>query len=197
MISFRVLFLALCVLDVQAFSRVERRCFLAQSRVARCGEKSTGGGEVGRFSRRRWVQDSAALTTAALVAEALSPKWAVAEEEEGDRSQQLLGSSIASEPAAEALAADAAPTTPTSVVVPEFAEGFPSEATVPYKGKNLPLKKFRGKATLVVNLKTDDPEGTRQLPPLAYLATKYAPKGFKVLGFPTEQVTTTAAFFDI
>lgn len=68
-----------------------------------------------------------------------------------------------------------------------FADGFPAETTVPYKGKGLPLKKFRAKVTLVVNTKTDDPEGTRQLPALAYLSTKYAPRGLRVLAFPTDQ----------
>ena len=58
---------------------------------------------------------------------------------------------------------------------------------MPYKGKDLPLKRFRSKATVVVNVKTDDPEGTRQLPSLAYLGKKYQEAGLRVLAFPTDQ----------
>ena len=69
-----------------------------------------------------------------------------------------------------------------------WAKGFPSDVVVPYKGSELPLRRFRAKATVVVNIKTDDPESTRQLPALAYLSNKYAKDGLRVLAFPTEQV---------
>lgn len=69
-----------------------------------------------------------------------------------------------------------------------WAAGFPSEVVVPYKGSELPLKRFRAKATVVVNIKTDDPESTRQLPALAYLSSKYSKDGLRVLAFPTDQV---------
>jgi len=59
----------------------------------------------------------------------------------------------------------------------------------------LPLKRFRAKATVVVNIKTDDPESTRQLPALAYLSNKYAKDGLRVLAFPTEQVLRSVAKF--
>ena len=58
---------------------------------------------------------------------------------------------------------------------------------MPYKGKQLPLRKFKARATLVVNIKNDDPEGIRQMPSLAYLNGKYASDGLRVLAFPTDQ----------
>ena len=78
------------------------------------------------------------------------------------------------------------PTSPASATF-SFADGFPEDATVPYKGKELPLRKFRAKATVIVNIKNDDPEGIRQMPALAYLNTKYASKGLRILAFPTDQ----------
>lgn len=45
---------------------------------------------------------------------------------------------------------------------------FP-RVTVPYKGKDLPLTKFIGKATVVVNVKTDDPEAVKQYPALGWV----------------------------
>ncbi len=70
---------------------------------------------------------------------------------------------------------------------PPFDESFPGEATLPFKGKQLPLKKFRAKATIVVNIKMDDPQATTQLPALAYLNKKYASDGLRILAFPTDQ----------
>jgi hypothetical protein len=100
-----------------------------------------------------------------------------------------LGVAAQGAKAAETSAAVAAPAAPAAVAAPVvWAAGFPSEVVVPYKGSELPLKRFRAKATVVVNIKTDDPESTRQLPALAYLSSKYSKNGLRVLAFPTDQV---------
>jgi len=44
---------------------------------------------------------------------------------------------------------------------------------VPYDGVRVPLGNFRGKAVVVCNAKTDDPESLAQIPGLTYLTGKY------------------------
>ncbi|CAM9145126.1 unnamed protein product [Discosporangium mesarthrocarpum] len=61
------------------------------------------------------------------------------------------------------------------------------EFQVPYTGKSLPLNKFLGKATLVVNPKIDDPESLKQMPSITKIAQRYANEGLTVLLFPTDQ----------
>jgi glutathione peroxidase-family protein len=47
---------------------------------------------------------------------------------------------------------------------------------------------MQGKATLVVNTKTEDPEAIRNLPALTYLNEKYGGEDLRIWLFPTEQV---------
>jgi len=108
----------------------------------------------------------------------------------------LAGLGLTAQTAKAAEDSTSAPAAQTVAPAPAvWAKGFPSEVVVPYKGSELPLKRFRAKATVVVNIKTDDPESTRQLPALAYLSNKYAKDGLRVLAFPTEQVLRSVAKF--
>lgn len=59
---------------------------------------------------------------------------------------------------------------------------------VPYNHVNYPLKDFLGKkATIVFNMKIDDPQTVLQFPDLQEIYKKYSEKGLNVLAFPTEQ----------
>lgn len=59
---------------------------------------------------------------------------------------------------------------------------------VPYDHVNLPIKDFLGKkATIVFNMKIDDPQTVLQFPDLLEIYKKYSSKGLNVLAFPTEQ----------
>lgn len=84
--------------------------------------------------------------------------------------------------------------TAAAVAVPAASETPAAAATsslpnvnVPYKGKEVSLSKFKGKAMLVVNVKNDDPEALKQYPALNYLNQKYAADGLRILAFPTDQ----------
>ena len=119
------------------------------------------------ITRRQWQSSALALPLALAAGGAIPAR---AEEEVVAAIPAPAGEAVAPASAGEAVAA------PEPVA---FAEGFPADATVPYKGKNLPLKKFRSKATIVCNIKTDDPESSRNLQALAYLSTKYSSKVWK------------------
>jgi hypothetical protein len=58
-------------------------------------------------------------------------------------------------------------------------EGGPSTLNIPYNGRNKKLKKMLGdKATIVMNIKLDDPETSRQIPALktvCFLCPRHAP----------------------
>ena len=59
---------------------------------------------------------------------------------------------------------------------------------VPYDHVNLPIRNFLGKkATIVFNMKIDDPQTVLQFPDLLEIYKKYSSKGLNVLAFPTEQ----------
>lgn len=129
-----------------------------------------GGAALG-LSRRQWSAQAALLppAVAAAAAGAFGVSAARAEEEATPS----------------AVAEEATPAVPAGP--PPFVDDFPADAKVPYKGKDLPLRKFRAKATVVVNVKTDDPEATKQYPALAYLNEKHAGQGLRILAFPTDQ----------
>lgn len=69
----------------------------------------------------------------------------------------------------------------------------PREATlfdfdVPFRGEPTEIAPFVGKgATIVVNIKYDDPEAVKQLPALQELVSRYSSQGLSVLAFPTDQ----------
>ena len=73
-------------------------------------------------------------------------------------------------------------------------ESGPRESTilidtikVPYGRENYGIKKYLGKATLVVNMKLDDPQTSIQYPALTEIFNKYSKDGLNILVFPTEQ----------
>lgn len=88
---------------------------------------------------------------------------------------------------AEVSAAEEEATSPTSVPPVAPAASSLPDVLVPYKGKDVSLTKFKGKAMLVVNVKNDDPEALKQYPALNYLNQKYAADGLRILAFPTDQ----------
>lgn len=58
---------------------------------------------------------------------------------------------------------------------------------LPYEHENLPFKQFLGKATIVCNMKIDDPQTSQQFPSLLEIFNKYSKDDLKVVLFPTEQ----------
>ena len=59
---------------------------------------------------------------------------------------------------------------------------------IPYNHVNLELKDFLGeKATIVFNMKIDDPQTVLQFPDLLEIYKRYKSLGLNVLAFPTEQ----------
>ena len=90
--------------------------------------------------------------------------------------------------AEQALAADAPAAEPPAA--PPAAEPKPAPAklfdvTLPFKGKDVPLSKFRGDAHLVVNIKMDDPVAGANFNAMRYAAKEYP--GLRVWAVPTEQ----------
>ena len=67
---------------------------------------------------------------------------------------------------------------------PESLEDIP----VPVNGKQKTLSKLKGsKATIVMNIKLDDPETVTQIPALKTLVLQYADQGLNAICFPTDQ----------
>ena len=70
------------------------------------------------------------------------------------------------------LAADApAAPPPAATAKPAPAKLF--DVTLPFKGKDVPLSKFRGDAHLVVNIKMDDPVAGANFNAMRYAAKEY------------------------
>lgn len=80
-----------------------------------------------------------------------------------------------------------------AAVAPVVAEAAPiiedfGSFRLPYFHENLPFKDFLGrKATIVFNMKIDDPQTVVQFPELAEIFRKYSKEGLNVQAFPTEQ----------
>ena len=85
-------------------------------------------------------------------------------------------------PPAAAPTADA-PAAPVTEPKPAPAKLF--DVTLPFKGKDVPLSKFRGDAHLVVNIKMDDPVAGANFNAMRYAAKEYP--GLRVWAVPTEQ----------
>ena len=83
---------------------------------------------------------------------------------------------------APALAADA-DTAAAGATATANAVGY----DVPFRGEPTAVRPFLGKASLVVNVKFDDPATLDQLPGLTTLPSRYADAGLHVLAFPTDQ----------
>ena len=80
--------------------------------------------------------------------------------------------------AEQALAADAPAAEPPVTAAPPDATTQPAPAklfdvTLPFKGKDVPLSKFRGDAHLVVNIKMDDPVAGANFNAMRYAAKEY------------------------
>ena len=80
--------------------------------------------------------------------------------------------------AEQAFAADAPAAAPPVAAAPPAAEPKPAPAklfdvTLPFKGKDVPLSKFRGDAHLVVNIKMDDPVAGANFNAMRYAAKEY------------------------
>ena len=73
--------------------------------------------------------------------------------------------------AADAPAADATPAAPVAETQPAPAKLF--DVMLPFKGKDVPLSKFRGDAHLVVNIKMDDPVAGANFNAMRYAAKEY------------------------
>ncbi len=58
---------------------------------------------------------------------------------------------------------------------------------VPFRGEPSAIKPFLGRASILVNVKFDDPETLEALPGLKKLLTAFAADGLHVLAFPTDQ----------
>uniref|UniRef100_A0A7S0E1J0 Uncharacterized protein n=1 Tax=Hanusia phi TaxID=3032 RepID=A0A7S0E1J0_9CRYP len=70
------------------------------------------------------------------------------------------------------------------VYVPDSLEDIP----IPVNGKQKSLSKLIGsKATIVMNIKLDDPETVTQIPALKTLVLQYADQGLNAICFPTDQ----------
>lgn len=83
---------------------------------------------------------------------------------------------------------------PTVAEIPKVAEIATKEVfdmgsfKLPYNHENLLFKDFLGKkATIVFNMKIDDPQTVTQFPNLLEIYKKYANEGLNVHAFPTEQ----------
>jgi len=74
--------------------------------------------------------------------------------------------------AEQALAADAPAVTPVAAT-PKPAPAKLFDVTLPFKGKDVPLSKFRGDAHLVVNIKMDDPVAGANFNAMRYAAKEY------------------------
>ena len=62
------------------------------------------------------------------------------------------------------------------------------DMTIPVNGRQKKLSKLLGsRATIVMNVKLDDPETTAQVPALRGIVAKYAEQGLTALCFPTDQ----------
>jgi glutathione peroxidase len=64
----------------------------------------------------------------------------------------------------------------------------PADITLPYLGEDVPLAKLLGsRATLIVNIKLDDPNTGADMAPMEYIGQRLGPKGLRVIGVPTDQ----------
>lgn len=64
---------------------------------------------------------------------------------------------------------------------------MPKGMTLPYLGEDVDIRKLLGRATLVVNIKLDDPLTGPNLTGLEDLAKKLGPQGLRILAIPTDQ----------
>jgi hypothetical protein len=107
---------------------------------------------------------------------------AIAAEDSAEASVGAAESAMASTAAAAAAASDSvAPRVPAA----DIKWG---EFKLPYEHQNLKFGPFIGaKATILFNMKIDDPQTVNQFPSLLEIYNKYKKQGLNVHAFPTEQ----------
>jgi glutathione peroxidase len=71
------------------------------------------------------------------------------------------------------------------VVRPAIKSSKLFEVTLPFKGNDVPLSKFKGEAHLVVNIKMDDPVAGPNFNAMRFVAAEYP--GLRVWAVPTDQ----------
>ena len=109
----------------------------------------------------------ARLAVAALAARTAA--WSGLDRRAALRWSAGAGAGLVAEPA---FAADAPAVTPVAATAkPAPAKLF--DVTLPFKGKDVPLSKFRGDAHLVVNIKMDDPVAGANFNAMRYAAKEY------------------------
>jgi glutathione peroxidase len=83
---------------------------------------------------------------------------------------------------------EAAPVTVPAAVAKVLPPFEPNTIKLPYSRNNVPFADFVGKkATIIFNMKIDDPQTVSQFPQLTEIFNKYSSEGLNVLAFPTEQ----------
>ncbi|CAM9317434.1 unnamed protein product, partial [Phaeothamnion confervicola] len=93
----------------------------------------------------------------------------------------------AADTGAAAAAEAATPPPPAAAAAAAGGDQTAFDFEVPFNGKQYPMSKFLGKATLIVNCKIDDPISLEQVPPILQLANKYRTSGLHVILVPTDQ----------
>lgn len=74
------------------------------------------------------------------------------------------------------------------ILKPWTPEGDVADLGVPLKGKNIKLGKLMGEtATIVMNIKLDDPETITQIPALKAMVAQYKDQGLRAILVPTDQ----------
>ena len=109
----------------------------------------------------------ARLAVAALAARTAA--WSGLDRRAALRWSAGAGAGLVAEPA---FAADAPAVTPVAAT-PKPAPAKLFDVTLPFKGKDVPLSKFRGDAHLVVNIKMDDPVAGANFNAMRYAAKEY------------------------
>jgi hypothetical protein len=88
---------------------------------------------------------------------------------------------------ANAVASDAVDLSHTGPVQVQYTSDI-KDIKVPYNNVNEKISSFLGeKATIIFNMKLDDPQAIQQFPALRNIYKQYHNKGLNVLSFPTEQ----------
>lgn len=122
------------------------------------------------------------LLSSALVAPLVSLVAPVAASAEGE--VEVLA--VPAVPAPELLPEPARPPPPPHVPPPPPRPSA-FDFDVPFRGEPVEASTFLGKATVVVNVKFDDPETLDQMPALQSMFGRLNKDGLNVLAFPTDQ----------
>jgi glutathione peroxidase len=174
--------------EIRSWVSLHQFMLVRATGVAACATSLVAGLNLevpGQLTRRAAL----ALPAAALA----SPRWlspsAFAEEDGGSSTAPPAAAEVA-EVAAAGEAVDAAAdapieAAPTPPAPPPGPTAF--DFDVPFRGEPRDIKPFLGKATVIVNVKFDDPITLDMMPALTDLHDRYSKEGLHVLSFPTDQ----------